>query len=600
MAQSFVFVVPVAAILGLIIWARRKTKAGKVKCGAFIEEFEINPPPAPKPPAAPPLLTGLTFAVKDIIDIEGTVTGFGTPDWKKTHKAATQTAPVVENLIAAGAKCVGKTHMDEMAYSINGENKPYGTPINPAAPQHIPGGSSSGSAVAVAGGFVDFALGTDTGGSIRVPAAFCGILGFRPSHGAVSVQGVIPMATSFDTLGCFAREVEILQKVGHVLLQQPYVPPRPPRKVIIADDLFELSTAPRKPVISAIINSVEKLLGSGRGIQRLKLGEYLSGHLPSLEPFLSNQGTINQKDVGKATLTAVRDAMRVLQGFEFAQSHGEWLALEKPKLSPDIASRVKFALSCSEEQATKVKAIREEMQKAMTDLLQDDALLALPSVGGLPPKLKTKPEALDEYRSLSFTILAVSGMSGCPQVSIPAGEDGSEDLPLAVSLLARHGADSFLLHAVEVIAPEIASQAMELAEAARQEPQQSRPNEAQQAKEKGNAAYKAKDFKAALAHYSEAIRIDGGRSSIYYNNRAMAYLQLCKFDEAEVDCTSALERDRRNVKAMLRRGTAREFLGYYQSALEDFNQVLVYEPNNKSAAEAIERMRSNVLMPAPP
>lgn len=133
--------------------------------------------------------------------MDGYVTGFGNPDWARTHPPAKTTAPTVLALLRAGATSVGKTVMDEMAYSINGENAHYGTPKNPCASDRIPGGSSSGSAVAVGANLVDFSLGTDTGGSVRVPAAFCKIHGFRPSHGVVSVDGVIPMAQSFDTVG---------------------------------------------------------------------------------------------------------------------------------------------------------------------------------------------------------------------------------------------------------------------------------------------------------------------------------------------------------------------------------------------------------------
>ncbi|KAL5982563.1 Amidase 1 [Asimina triloba] len=170
---------------------------GRDDHGAFMEKFQLLPPD--QSPQLP--LHGLTFAVKDIFDIKGYVTGFGNPDWARTHTAATSTAPSVMAVLGGGAMCSGKTVMDEMAYSINGENAHYGTPTNPSASDRVPGGSSSGSSVAVAAGLVDFSLGTDTGGSVRVPAAFCGILGFRPSHGVVTTNGVIPMAQSFDTVG---------------------------------------------------------------------------------------------------------------------------------------------------------------------------------------------------------------------------------------------------------------------------------------------------------------------------------------------------------------------------------------------------------------
>ena len=164
-------------------------------------------------------LAGLTFAAKDLFDIAGHVTGAGNPDWLRLHTPAPRTAPVVQTLLDAGADMVGKTHTDELSRGIFGENAHYGTPTNPRAPGRVPGGSSSGSAAAVAGGLVDFALGTDTGGSVRIPASFCGIFGIRPTHGRLSLDGVVGQAPSFDTVGWLARDADLLARVGAVLLK---------------------------------------------------------------------------------------------------------------------------------------------------------------------------------------------------------------------------------------------------------------------------------------------------------------------------------------------------------------------------------------------
>ena len=150
-------------------------------------------------------LTGLTFAAKDILDIKGYVTGGGNPDWENTHKVAQNTAWAVDILVKAGASMVGKTHTDELTRGILGENAHYGTPINPRAKDRVPGGSSSGSASSVAGGLVDFALGSDTGGSVRIPASFCGLYGIRPTHGRIPLQGILLQAPSYDTIGWFNR-----------------------------------------------------------------------------------------------------------------------------------------------------------------------------------------------------------------------------------------------------------------------------------------------------------------------------------------------------------------------------------------------------------
>src|SRR6478609_1620149 len=179
--------------------------------GAFIERFTV-------PPTRSGPLDGLTFAVKDLIDIAGHHTGCGNPTWLATHTRATVSAVCVEQLLSAGARCEGKTITDEIAFSLLGENYFYGTPLNPNAPERVPGGSSSGSASAVACGLVDFAIGTDTGGSVRVPAGNCGIWGWRPSHDQISVAGVMPFATTLDTVGVFTRDAELLQQVASVLL----------------------------------------------------------------------------------------------------------------------------------------------------------------------------------------------------------------------------------------------------------------------------------------------------------------------------------------------------------------------------------------------
>jgi amidase len=137
-------------------------------------------------------LAGLTFAVKDLFHIRGHRTGFGHPDWLRTHPPARRTAAAVKSLLAAGASMVGRTHCDELCYSLTGENIHYGAPVNVNARGRIAGGSSNGSAAAVAGELVDFALGSDCGGSIRIPASYCGIFGMRPTWGRVPLDDAVP------------------------------------------------------------------------------------------------------------------------------------------------------------------------------------------------------------------------------------------------------------------------------------------------------------------------------------------------------------------------------------------------------------------------
>ena len=201
--------------------------------GAFCRHTHAEVPGAASGP-----LAGLTCGIKDLYHIAGTRTGFGHPVWLETHAVQTVTASAVTRLTEAGASVIGKTHCDELCYSLNGINKHYGTPVNVDAPGRIPGGSSSGSAAAVAGGLVDFALGSDTGGSVRVPASYCGIFGMRPTHGAVPLDGAIAFAPSYDAAGWFARDARLLERVGQVLLGETRVAP-PAETLLIASDAFE-------------------------------------------------------------------------------------------------------------------------------------------------------------------------------------------------------------------------------------------------------------------------------------------------------------------------------------------------------------------------
>src|SRR6476646_6789646 len=223
--------------------------------GAFIEKFTL-------PPTKDGSLRGLTFAVKDLIDVAGHRTGCGNPTWLAKHPPATVSAVCVEQLLAAGAQCEGKTITDEFAFSLLGENHHYGTPLNPAAPDRVPGGSSSGSASAVACGLVDFAIGTDTGGSVRTPASNCGIFGIRPSHGIISVAGVMPFAPTLDTVGVFTRSAELLQRVATVLLaNDASTTAELPSSIYIVREAFELADPAVRQSLAEPIGRLHKILG---------------------------------------------------------------------------------------------------------------------------------------------------------------------------------------------------------------------------------------------------------------------------------------------------------------------------------------------------
>ncbi|KAJ1433716.1 Amidase signature domain [Sesbania bispinosa] len=400
--------------------------------GAFMENFILQPNASPHLP-----LHSLTFSVKDMYDVKGRVSSFGNPDWARTHLAATSTAPTILDLLAAGATCVGKNIMDEMAYSIMGENIHYGTPQNPYATDRIPGGSSSGNVVAVGAMLVDFSVGTDCIGSARVPASYCGVFGIRPSHGVISTSGVIPMAQSLDTVGWFARDPEILNKVGRVLLKLPHVPHVKPTNIIIANDCFELSSIPYNVLTPIVIKAMEKLYG-GHILKHENLGNYVMAKVPSLEYF----STYNIPP-----LAALSSAMQMLERYEFKTNHEEWIGAVKPKFGPGISESVTEALRTSGKNINICYSIFGELRDALTNLLGDSGVLMIPTVSGPPPKLRTNTSELKNFLARAFTLQSIAGVSGCCQVSIPLGM--YNNLPISISLVARHGGDGFLLSLVE-------------------------------------------------------------------------------------------------------------------------------------------------------
>src|SRR5215212_3297409 len=210
-------------------------------------------------------LAGLTFAVKDAFHIAGVRTGFGQPDWLRTHEAPRDTAAAVRMLLDAGADMLGKTHCDELCYSLTGENVHYGTPVNVNAPGRVPGGSSNGSAAAVAGGLVDFALGTDCGGSVRIPASYCGIIGLRPTHRRVSDRGALPFGPSFDVVGWFSRDPQVFVDVGNVLLDEDRA--SPPQRLLMAEDAWALLEAPVTDALAPAAEKAKAVLGNSANVR---------------------------------------------------------------------------------------------------------------------------------------------------------------------------------------------------------------------------------------------------------------------------------------------------------------------------------------------
>jgi amidase len=378
------------------------------RLGAFCRDTHVEMTGAGHGP-----LVGLTFAVKDIYDVAGHRTGFGSPDWLRTHGPAARTAPVVQRLLDAGAHLVGKTHTDELTWSLTGENAHYGTPVNVNAPGRIPGGSSSGSAAAVAAAVVDFAVGSDTGGSVRLPASFCGILGMRPTHGRIPLDGVCPLAPSFDTCGWFARDAGVFERVGRTLLCDDELAP-PPARLLIAQDALEVAGETVAHALRSALDKVAALVG-----------------MP--EPLA----------VGDEPLIRWMDYFRFLQGAEAWATHGAWITREKPALGPGVKERFAWAPTVAPADITRAGKRREEIARRMAEILGGRTVLALPSAPGTALLRNSSPKVLDELRARALPILCIAGLARLPQISLPLTElDGC---PLGLSLIAAHGNDTLLL-----------------------------------------------------------------------------------------------------------------------------------------------------------
>ena len=359
-------------------------------------------------------LAGLRFAAKDIFDIEGHQTGFGNPTWLETHGAASATASAVQALLDAGAGLAGKTLTDELAYSLTGENLHYGTPLNPAAPDRIPGGSSSGSASAVAAELVDFALGTDCGGSVRLPASYCGILGIRPTLGRIPMDGVLPFSATFDVIGWFARDAGRLASVGRVLFGDA----ENPRPAPAARDRGRRVRARGRD-------------RAGRARARRRAGRRAGGSdpprpgEPDLPPRLVRELPDHPGvgDLGQPRRVDHRREAHVRAGDPRADGLGEGV-------EPDEVRRARRR--------------HAEIRARLDDLLAEDEVLCLPSSPRAAPRKNTPTDDLEvRFRHQAMCLLCISGLGGLPQVSLPlATLDG---LPLGLSLIARRGADSMLL-----------------------------------------------------------------------------------------------------------------------------------------------------------
>ena len=356
-------------------------------------------------------LSGLSLAVKDIFDVKGQKTGGGNPQMLAEAATAASTAPAIRALLDAGARYIGRTQTDELAFSLMGDNAHYPRPVNPAAPERATGGSSSGSAAAVAGGLADIASGSDTGGSIRAPASFCGLLGLRTTHGLIPLEGAMPLAPSFDTFGWFAKDAEVYERVGRIFFAQGGRPGR----------LFRLGA-----LDALVLGGAE----AGEYDRMLRLVEEASGPVREM-PALAH------------AIDDLYGCFRRLQAREAWAAHGTFISAKERRLGPGVKERFEFGRTVAADTAVEETRRRTAFRAELADRLGDDGLLVLPTVPGPAPRRDAGFDAQQAYRERALRLLCLSGLSGFPQITIPLGRvDGA---PFGISLLGPAGSDLALI-----------------------------------------------------------------------------------------------------------------------------------------------------------
>jgi amidase len=360
------------------------------------------------------LLKGLTLAVKDIYDVEGCHTGCGNPDWLRTHEIAEKSAPAVQKLIDAGATMIGKTVTEEMAYSIVGENHYYGAPVNVSAPGRVAGGSSSGSAAAVAAGDAHLALGSDTGGSVRIPASFCGIYGLRPTHGRIPLDGIMPLAASYDTIGWFARDPAVMSGAAHILFDD-WNEPEILTRLYVPEDLWALASEEVQAALAPALDTLARIVNPP--ISMLAAEDYDLGNM--------------------------YNAYSVLQGREAWETHRDWIEEVNPTFGPGIAERFEFIAKITDDEVARWQEWRDKLARRMNDLMDVGAVMAIPTSPCVALYRDEPQDTQAAARQRILTTTGLAGHAGLPQINIPYGTvDGA---PTGFSIVGRKGGDEVLL-----------------------------------------------------------------------------------------------------------------------------------------------------------
>ncbi len=356
-------------------------------------------------------LKKLNFLVKDMCKVKDHRTSCGNPDFYQKCIPADDYAPFLKEILKAGATLKGITICDEFFYSLIGENSHYGTPANFNAPGCVPGGSSSGSAAALTTNLYDFSIGSDTGGSVRVPASFCGLFGIRPTHNRINTDGVYPMAPSFDTLGWFAKDIDIFKKIGCVLLNLNEKTEVSFKEFVIAEDILELAS----PKIVKLFNN------------------YINDKFPEIKKIR----------LSKHNKEEIADNFRILQGGEIKENIIPWILVNKPKISPEINNRIEMAMKITTDEINKAQKFREKLKVEIDKSLPKGIIALFPTTPFSSPKCGQSDEQLASYRKKLMEFTSIAGMTSRPQISMPKFRDNTG--PIGISLLGWQYNDEILL-----------------------------------------------------------------------------------------------------------------------------------------------------------